>query len=200
MVDLILPGSTDPALVTGRTGGSPPAVMPFLSSRRIGTIRGYRLGFAGSSSAVSLNPGAILVAHSLACSLVAQFAAASPESPVGGALLVAAGGRGRSGLGHTGHRGLWPDGPGAAAVPLDRGGQPRRSLRRHRPRPHFAEARAPSSSTSAPGGTSIWTRVSARGNLDKGFGPWPDGLALAARLQAAAETARRRRLRPDPAS
>ncbi len=39
--------------------------------------------------ALALAPGAILVAHSLACALVAHVAARRPDLPVGGALLVA---------------------------------------------------------------------------------------------------------------
>lgn len=44
---------------------------------------------AALKNALRRQPGALLVAHSLGCTLVAHLAASDPEAPVGGALLVA---------------------------------------------------------------------------------------------------------------
>jgi predicted alpha/beta hydrolase family esterase len=127
------------------------------------------------ADAVTHHPGAILVAHSLACSLVAHFAASHPHAPVAGALLVAP-------ADVEDERWAGTAVAGFAPLPL-------------RPLPFPAVVAASSSDpfVTPPRARFFADRwradfvdIGAAGHVNpaSGFGPWPQGLELVRRLDA----------------
>ncbi|HMK82009.1 MAG TPA: alpha/beta hydrolase [Xanthobacteraceae bacterium] len=133
------------------------------------------------AAAVARNPGAILVAHSLGCALVAHLAQREPRLPIGAALLVAP--ADVDSARHT------PDClRGFAPVPTAR--LPFRSVlvgSRNDPYMTFARARALSFVW---GASFVDAGAAGHINIDSGFGPWPEGNRLLAQL-AAEDGARR---------
>lgn len=124
-------------------------------------------------SAVEAAPGAVLVAHSLGCAVVAHAVAARPELPVAAALLVAPADVDREHGPADGLRGFAP----MPCAPL-----PFRSVvvaSADDPYMTLARARALADDWGAE-----FVDAGALGhiNVDAGFGPWPDGERMLRRL------------------
>jgi uncharacterized protein len=118
------------------------------------------------TEAVEASPGAVLVAHSLGCAVVAHAVAARPELPVAAALLVAPADveRGHGALDH-----LYGFAP-MPCTPL-----PFRSIvaaSANDPYMMLARARALADDW---GSEFIDAGALGHINVDAGFGPWPDG-------------------------
>lgn len=127
------------------------------------------------AAAVEANPGAILVAHSLAVALVARLATWRPDLPVGGALLVAPADVDDA---------TWTT-PAVAAfgpMPLERLPFPALVVAAQND-PYVSFARA-ELFAGAWGAGLVDLGEAGHVNPDHGFGPWPDGVRLAERLAA----------------
>jgi len=127
------------------------------------------------AGAVSRAPGAILVAHSLACALVAHLARRQPELPIGGALLVAP-------ADVDDPSWMAPAVAGFGPMPLERLPFPAIVVASHNdPYVAFERARAFAARW---GAELVDAGSSGHLNAEGGFGPWPAGVALARRLVA----------------
>jgi predicted alpha/beta hydrolase family esterase len=126
-------------------------------------------------------PGALLVAHSLACSLVAHLAVRRPDLHIGGALLVAP-------ADVEDPTRVPAEVESFAPMPLDRLGFPTMVVGSSND-PFVSIGRAMMFAYSW-GARFVHLRDSGHINAESGFGPWPDGLRLARRLTDAAPTRR----------
>jgi predicted alpha/beta hydrolase family esterase len=133
------------------------------------------------AAVVARTPGAVLVAHSLGCPLVAHLAHRRPGLPIGGALLVAP--ADVDSARHT------PEHIRAfAPIPLER--LPFRSVvvgSRNDPYMSFARAREVAF---AWGAGFVDAGAVGHINVESGFGPWPDGERLLAQLIGAVNAER----------
>jgi len=133
------------------------------------------------ADAIAAAPGATLIAHSLGCALVAQLARIWPEAPIGGALLVAPA---------DVEDGRWATAELAAFGPLPVRAFPFKStLVASRNDPYMAFDRS-AQLARAWGSTFVDLGASGHINAESGFGPWPRGLDLAARLSGPSGLAR----------
>jgi predicted alpha/beta hydrolase family esterase len=125
------------------------------------------------ASEVQKTPDAILVAHSLACALVAQLAAWRSDLPVGAALLVAPADVDDAG---------WTSVPvaGFGPMPLKRLPFPAVVVA-SRNDPYVAFERAKFFAARW-GADFVDLGEAGHINAETGFGPWPEGLRLAERL------------------
>ncbi len=124
------------------------------------------------AAAIEAAPGAVLVAHSLGCAVVAHAAAARPDLPVAAALLVAPADVNRE----HGPDGLCSFAPVPCAL------LPFRSIVvASADDPHMALARA---RTCADDWGAEFVNAGALGhiNVESGFGPWPEGERMLRRL------------------
>jgi predicted alpha/beta hydrolase family esterase len=127
------------------------------------------------AEAVRAAPGAVLVGHSLACSLIVHIARRRPDLEIGGALLVAPADI---------EDGDWTSPRVAAFGPM-----PLHSLRfpaivvASRDDPYVAFERA-RGFADAWGARFVDLGESGHINALSGFGPWPEGVELAASLAA----------------
>jgi uncharacterized protein len=136
---------------------------------------------ASLASAVEENPGVILVAHSLACALVAHFGMKRPDLLVGGALLVAPADvddRTRTTRAVESFAPLPLEPLPFPSIVVGSSDDPFVSIGRAM---LFAHAW---------GSKFVHLRESGHINTASGFGPWPDGPRLAKRI---AELGERRR-------
>jgi uncharacterized protein len=123
-------------------------------------------------------PGAILVAHSLACALVAHLADTRPDLSIGGALLVAPA--------DVDDRLRTPiEAESFAPLPLERLPFPAIVVGSSND-PYVSIGRAMLFAYSW-GARFVHLRDSGHINAESGFGPWTDGLRLAKRLRDAPE-------------
>lgn len=123
--------------------------------------------------AVHTTPGAILVAHSLACSLVTQVAAWRSSLPIGGALLVAPADVDDASWASVLLAGFGP-------IPLQRLPFPSIVVA-SRNDPYVAFERA-ARFAERWGADFVDLGEAGHINAESGFGPWPQGLSLAERL------------------
>ena len=134
------------------------------------------------AAVVERTPGAVLVAHSLGCPLVAHLAHRRPHLPIAAALLVAP--ADVDSARHT------PEHiRGFAPIPLER--LPFRSIvvgSRNDPYMSFARAREVAF---AWGAGFVDAGAVGHINVASGFGPWPDGKRLLAQLIGAVVPNRR---------
>jgi predicted alpha/beta hydrolase family esterase len=141
------------------------------------------------AAVVARTPGAVLVAHSLGCPLVAHLAHRRPHLPIAAALLVAP--ADVDSARHT------PEHIRAFA-PIPLGRLPFRSIvvgSRNDPYMSFARAREVAF---AWGAGFVDAGAVGHINVASGFGPWPDGARLLAQLIGAAD-AEPERLPREPA-
>jgi uncharacterized protein len=118
------------------------------------------------TAAVEASPGAVLVAHSLGCAVVAHMAAARPDLPVAAALLVAPADVDREQSTPERFRGFAP----MPCVPL-----PFRSVVvASTDDPHMTLARARAFADDW-GAEFVDAGALGHINVEAGFGPWPDG-------------------------
>ncbi|MET4733722.1 putative alpha/beta hydrolase family esterase [Thalassospira sp. MBR-102] len=123
--------------------------------------------------AVSKNPNAILIAHSLGCILVAHLARAFPDLPIAGALLVAPADVDR--IGKT-----YPDLAGFAPIPIRK--LPFPSIVVASRNDEYCDFTRARSLASAWGSELIDAGEAGHINIESGHGRWSDGFKLADRL------------------
>jgi uncharacterized protein len=124
------------------------------------------------TAAVAASPGAVLVAHSLGCAVVAHAAAADPELPVAAAMLVAPADVDRE-QAPAGFRSFAP----MPWLPL----RFRSIVVASSDDPCMTLARA-GACADAWGAEFVVAGALGHINVDAGFGPWPDGERLLRRL------------------
>jgi predicted alpha/beta hydrolase family esterase len=133
-------------------------------------------------ASIEKSPGAILVAHSLACSLVAQLAAWRGDLPIGGALLVAPADVDEL---------TWMTPPVASFGPMPLQRLPFPSVVvASRNDPYVAFERAQLFAR-AWGGDFVDIGDKGHVNGESGLGPWPGGIKLAERLDRRLRALRR---------
>ena len=136
------------------------------------------------AAVVERTAGAVLVAHSLGCPLIAHLAHRRPDLPIAAALLVAP-----ADVDSTRHT---PEHIRSfAPIPLER--LPFRSIvvgSRNDPYMSFARAREVAF---AWGAGFVDAGAAGHINVESGFGPWPDGERLLAQLTGAADAGPERR-------
>ena len=134
------------------------------------------------AQAVKARPGVLLVAHSLACPLVAHFAARRPDLPVSGALLVAPADvdSARHTPSHT--RGF---------APIPRLRLPFQSVIVGSANDPFIEIDRCRDLADAWGAEFVNVGSCGHINVASGFGPWPAGESVVATMLAWAGTPRR---------
>jgi predicted alpha/beta hydrolase family esterase len=125
------------------------------------------------AAAVDAAPGAVLVAHSLGCAVVAHAAAARPDLPVAAALLVAPADVDREHSSTDGLRGFAP--MPCTALPF------RSVVVASTDDPYMSVARARAFADDW-GAEFIEAGALGHINVDAGFGPWPDGERMLRRL------------------
>lgn len=124
-------------------------------------------------AAIEASPGAVLVAHSLGCAVVAHAAAARPDLPVAAALLVAPADVDRD---HGASDRL------NSFAPMPRAPLPFRSIMVASTNdPYMTPARARAFADDW-GAEFVDAGALGHINVDAGFGPWPDGERLLRRL------------------
>jgi predicted alpha/beta hydrolase family esterase len=127
---------------------------------------------------VQAQPGAILVAHSLACPLVAHMAARRPDLSVGAALLVAPADvdSARHTPGHI-----------RTFAPIPRSLLPFRSLVVASTNDPYIEYERARELTAAWGAEFVGVGASGHINVASGFGPWSGGERMVTSIIAEAE-------------
>lgn len=125
-------------------------------------------------AAIDERPGAVLVAHSLACALVAHLAARRPDAWVAGALLVAPA--------DVDDRTRMPPAVESFA-PMPLAPLPFPSIVVGSSSDPTASIARTMFFSHAWGARFVHLGASGHINIQSGFGPWPDGLILARRLR-----------------
>jgi predicted alpha/beta hydrolase family esterase len=128
---------------------------------------------ASLAAALEEHPGAILVAHSLGCALVAHLPARRPDLFVGGALLVAPA--------DVDDR-AWTPRSVQAFAPLPLEPLPFPSILVASSNDPYVRIARAMEFGQAWGSKLVHLRHSGHVNVESGFGAWPDGRRLAARL------------------
>jgi len=136
---------------------------------------------ANLHAAVLAAPGSLLVAHSLGVILVLHYVARHPDAPVAGALLVAPGDADL-------HAVFKPEIAGFAPVPRTKLPFPSIIVASHDD-PHMELARTLELARDI-GAEVVDVGNAGHVNVESGFGRWPLGRELAARLEAAVQSSK----------